>query len=131
MCKLCFKLFALLLCCTSRQLRHYPPDIYACASWFSIPPSVQSLNQKTQKTHISSQDIFTLFHLNRSFKFVSKTSNFLIPIIGWSMFLTGTSVQKQRTRSPLHCTNIAFIGSYVYVLLAHQRSQNYSCGHPK
>lgn len=35
------------------------------------------------------QDIYTLFHLNRDFKFISKTSNFLIPIIGWSMFLTG------------------------------------------
>lgn len=35
------------------------------------------------------QDIFTLFHLNRPFKFVSKTSIFFIPIIGWSMFLTG------------------------------------------
>ena len=40
---------------------------------------------------VTVQDIFTLFHLNRSFKFVSKTSNFLIPIIGWSMFLTGKS----------------------------------------
>ena len=36
------------------------------------------------------QDIFTLFYLDRPFKFVSKTSNFLIPIVGWSMFLTGT-----------------------------------------
>ena len=35
------------------------------------------------------QDIYTLFHLDRDFKFISKTSNFLIPIIGWSMFLTG------------------------------------------
>lgn len=35
------------------------------------------------------QDIFTLFHLDRPFKFVSKTSNFFIPIVGWSMFLTG------------------------------------------
>lgn len=35
------------------------------------------------------QDIYSLFHLNRPFKFISKTSNFLIPIIGWSMFLTG------------------------------------------
>lgn len=39
--------------------------------------------------HQSFLDIFSLFHLDRSFKFVSKTSNFLIPIIGWSMFLTG------------------------------------------
>lgn len=35
------------------------------------------------------QDIFSLFHLDRPFKFVSKTSNFYIPIVGWSMFLTG------------------------------------------
>eukprot|EP00884_Botryococcus_braunii_P019371 jgi/Botrbrau1/6117/Bobra.331_2s0012.1 len=39
--------------------------------------------------HLSALDIFTLFHLNRPFKFVSKTSVFFIPIIGWSMFLTG------------------------------------------
>ena len=37
------------------------------------------------------QDIFSLFHLDRPFKFVSKTSNFYIPIVGWSMFLTGRS----------------------------------------
>lgn len=37
------------------------------------------------------QDIFSLFHLDRSFKFISKTSNFYIPIVGWSMFLTGES----------------------------------------
>lgn len=51
------------------------------------------------------QDIFTLFYLDRPFKFVSKTSNFLIPIVGWSMFLTGdapshacqTPLQMQRS----------------------------------
>ena len=37
------------------------------------------------------QDIYTLFHLSRPFKFISKTSNFLIPIVGWSMFMTGQS----------------------------------------
>lgn len=37
----------------------------------------------------SLQDIFSLFHLNRPFKFISKTSIFFIPIVGWSMFLTG------------------------------------------
>lgn len=35
------------------------------------------------------QDIYSLFHLQRPFKFISKTSNFVIPIVGWSMFLTG------------------------------------------
>lgn len=39
--------------------------------------------------HASYLDIFTLFSLWRGFKFVSKTSNFMIPIVGWSMFLTG------------------------------------------
>ena len=39
--------------------------------------------------HQSFLDIYTLFWLARPFKFISKTSNFLIPIIGWSMFLTG------------------------------------------
>ena len=39
--------------------------------------------------HASFLDIFALFHLGRPFKFVSKTSNFLIPIIGWAMYLTG------------------------------------------
>ena len=39
--------------------------------------------------HQSFMDIYSLFHLWRFFKFVSKTSNFYIPIIGWSMFLTG------------------------------------------
>lgn len=37
----------------------------------------------------SPQDITTLFHIRRDFKFISKTSNFLIPIIGWTMYLTG------------------------------------------
>ena len=37
------------------------------------------------------QDIFSLFHLDRSFKFISKTSNFYIPVVGWSMFMTGKS----------------------------------------
>lgn len=39
--------------------------------------------------HQSFLDIYTLFQLGRPFKFISKTSNFLIPIIGWSMYLTG------------------------------------------
>ena len=38
------------------------------------------------------QDIYSLFHLDRPFKFISKTSNFFIPIVGWSMFLTGMHI---------------------------------------
>lgn len=54
--------------------------------------------------HLSVQDIYTLFHVNRDFKFISKTSNFLIPIIGWSMFLTGhVMINRVDRRSQLEC----------------------------
>jgi 1-acyl-sn-glycerol-3-phosphate acyltransferase len=54
--------------------------------------------------HLSFLDIYTLFHLNRDFKFISKTSNFLIPIIGWSMFLTGhVMINRIDRRSQLEC----------------------------
>eukprot|EP00887_Chlorella_sp_A99_P003758 scaffold7.g3758.t1 len=54
--------------------------------------------------HLSFLDIYTLFWLNRDFKFISKTSNFLIPIIGWSMFLTGhVMINRVDRRSQLEC----------------------------
>ena len=47
-------------------------------------------------------DIYSLFHLWRFFKFISKTSNFLIPIIGWSMYLTGhVGLKRTDKRSQL------------------------------
>ncbi|KAK9843662.1 hypothetical protein WJX81_001549 [Elliptochloris bilobata] len=54
--------------------------------------------------HQSFLDIFSLFHLDRSFKFISKTSNFYIPIVGWSMFLTGhVMLNRMDRRSQLKC----------------------------
>lgn len=54
--------------------------------------------------HESFLDIYTLFHLDRDFKFISKTSNFLIPIIGWSMFLTGhVMINRVDRRSQIEC----------------------------
>lgn len=54
--------------------------------------------------HQSFLDIYSLFHLNRSFKFISKTSVFLIPIIGWSMFLTGhVMLNRVDRRSQIKC----------------------------
>lgn len=54
--------------------------------------------------HLSFLDIYTLFHLHQDFKFISKTSNFLIPIIGWSMFLTGhVMINRVDRRSQLEC----------------------------
>jgi 1-acyl-sn-glycerol-3-phosphate acyltransferase len=48
--------------------------------------------------HASFMDIYSLFHLRRPFKFISKTSNFLIPVVGWSMFLTGHVPLKRMER---------------------------------
>ncbi|KAL3698716.1 hypothetical protein R1sor_012792 [Riccia sorocarpa] len=54
--------------------------------------------------HQSFLDVYTLFLLGRPFKFISKTSNFLIPIIGWSMYLTGhVPLKRMDTRSQLEC----------------------------
>lgn len=54
--------------------------------------------------HLSFLDIFSLFHLNRPFKFISKTSNFFIPIIGWSMFLTGhIMINRTDKKSQIAC----------------------------
>lgn len=77
---------------------------FMCCSLSSVTMLLPGVAKQMQMA--VAQDIFTLFHLNRPFKFVSKTSNFLIPIIGWSMFLTGQSrcsVHSHRTiLVPLH-----------------------------
>ena len=39
-------------------------------------------------------------------QFISKTSNFLIPIIGWSMYLTGhVPLKRMDKRSQMECLN--------------------------
>jgi 1-acyl-sn-glycerol-3-phosphate acyltransferase len=54
--------------------------------------------------HQSFMDIYSLFRLRRPFKFISKTSNFVIPIVGWSMFLTGhVMLNRVDRRSQLKC----------------------------
>eukprot|EP00249_Psilotum_nudum_P008741 c21482_g1_i2 orf=234-1283(+) len=54
--------------------------------------------------HQSFLDIYTLLLLGRPFKFISKTSNFFIPIIGWSMYLTGhIPLHRMDTKSQIEC----------------------------
>ena len=55
------------------------------------------------------QDIFSLFHLDRSFKFISKTSNFYIPIVGWSMFMTGESAPCSADSQAASCCSTAML----------------------
>ena len=54
--------------------------------------------------YASEQDIFSLYHLKRSLKYISKLSNFLIPVIGWSMFLTGhVPLRRTDRKSQIRC----------------------------
>ncbi|KAJ8768137.1 hypothetical protein K2173_021077 [Erythroxylum novogranatense] len=54
--------------------------------------------------HQSFLDIFTLLTLGRSFKFISKTSIFLYPIIGWAMSMMGViPLKRMDSRSQLDC----------------------------
>ncbi|PIN18518.1 1-acyl-sn-glycerol-3-phosphate acyltransferase [Handroanthus impetiginosus] len=54
--------------------------------------------------HQSFLDIYTLLTLGRSFKFISKTSVFLYPIIGWAMFLLGViPLKRMDNKSQLDC----------------------------
>ncbi|CAN1809499.1 1-acyl-sn-glycerol-3-phosphate acyltransferase BAT2, chloroplastic [Linum perenne] len=54
--------------------------------------------------HQSFLDIYTLLTMGRSFKFISKTSIFLYPIIGWAMSMLGTiPLKRMDSRSQLEC----------------------------
>ncbi|XP_078446941.1 phospholipid/glycerol acyltransferase family protein isoform X2 [Wolffia australiana] len=54
--------------------------------------------------HQSFLDIYTLLTLGKSFKFISKRSIFLFPVIGWAMFLLGIiPIRRMDTRSQMDC----------------------------
>ncbi|KAG2434449.1 hypothetical protein HYH02_012279 [Chlamydomonas schloesseri] len=96
-----------------RLAQHFVNNLWACASTApfykvtiigreNLPPPDKPVVYVAN--HQSFLDIYSLFHLQRPFKFISKTSNFLIPIIGWSMFLTGhVMINRVDRRSQLKC----------------------------
>lgn len=54
--------------------------------------------------HQSFLDIYTLLTLGRCFKFISKTSIFVYPVIGWAMFLMGViPLKRMDSRSQMDC----------------------------
>ncbi|XP_058186252.1 1-acyl-sn-glycerol-3-phosphate acyltransferase BAT2, chloroplastic isoform X2 [Rhododendron vialii] len=54
--------------------------------------------------HQSFLDIYALLAIGRSFKFISKTSIFVFPIIGWAMILMGViPLRRMDPRSQLEC----------------------------
>lgn len=68
----------------------------------NLPPS--DIPAVYVSNHQSFLDIYTLLTLGRSFKFISKTSIFLYPIIGWAMFLLGViPLKRMDSKSQLDC----------------------------
>ncbi|KNA16534.1 hypothetical protein SOVF_088210 [Spinacia oleracea] len=54
--------------------------------------------------HQSFLDIYALLTVGRNFKFISKTSIFLFPIIGWAMYFLGViPLKRMDSRSQLEC----------------------------
>ncbi|CAI9098821.1 OLC1v1035538C4 [Oldenlandia corymbosa var. corymbosa] len=83
--------------------------------------------------HQSFLDIYTLLTLGRSFKFISKTSIFLFPIIGWAMYLLGTiPLKRMDSRSQLdclrRCMDLVKKGASVFFFPEGTRSRNGTLG---
>lgn len=67
--------------------------------------------------HQSFLDIYTLLSLGKSFKFISKTGIFVIPIIGWAMSMMGVvPLKRMDPRSQVVCYSL-FLPHFSSVLL--------------
>lgn len=83
--------------------------------------------------HQSYLDIYTLLILGRSFKFISKTAIFLIPVVGWAMYLMGTiPLKRMDSRSQLEtlkrCINLIKKGASVFFFPEGTRSKDGKLG---
>ncbi|CAM0956612.1 unnamed protein product [Alopecurus aequalis] len=96
-----------------RRAQHYIAKIWATLSismfykleiegMENLPPN--SSPAVYVANHQSFLDIYTLLTLGRCFKFISKTSIFMFPIIGWAMYLLGViPLRRMDSRSQLDC----------------------------
>lgn len=67
--------------------------------------------------HQSFLDIYTLLSLGKSFKFISKTGIFVIPIIGWAMYMMGVvPLKRMDPRSQVVCSLCFSLIFQVFVL---------------
>ncbi|XP_020248195.1 1-acyl-sn-glycerol-3-phosphate acyltransferase 1, chloroplastic [Asparagus officinalis] len=78
--------------------------------------------------HQSFLDTYTLLTLGRNFKFISKTSIFVIPIVGWAMFLMGLiPLRRMDSRSQL-CVELLKKGASVFFFPEGTRSKDGKLG---
>lgn len=83
--------------------------------------------------HQSFLDIYTLLTLGRSFKFISKTGIFVIPIVGWAMVLMGLiPLRRMDSRSQLaslkRCMDLVKKGASVFFFPEGTRSMDGKLG---
>ncbi|KAG6421205.1 hypothetical protein SASPL_117755 [Salvia splendens] len=78
--------------------------------------------------HQSFLDIRTLLTLGISFKFISKTSIFLYPIIGWAMFLLGVIPLKRTDSRSQLCISLIKKGASVFFFPEGTRSRDGKLG---
>lgn len=135
----CLAPFVMLFDKSRRLAQHFVNNIWAKVSttpFYSVeivgkenlPPADKPVVYVAN--HQSFLDIYSLFHLNRPFKFISKTSNFMIPIVGWSMFLTGhVMLNRIDRRSQLECLKqcIALLGMSAPVLFFPEGTRSKDC----
>uniref|UniRef100_A0A803LME8 1-acyl-sn-glycerol-3-phosphate acyltransferase n=1 Tax=Chenopodium quinoa TaxID=63459 RepID=A0A803LME8_CHEQI len=105
--------FVLLFDRYRRRAHHFVAKMWATLSitpFFNV--EVEGLEHLPQpdtpaiyvSNHQSFLDIYALLTLGRSFKFISKTSIFLYPIIGWAMYLMGViPLKRMDSRSQMEC----------------------------
>ncbi|XP_072987927.1 1-acyl-sn-glycerol-3-phosphate acyltransferase BAT2, chloroplastic [Typha latifolia] len=105
--------FVLLFDRYRRRAHHVIAKIWATVTIFPFYKfeieGMENLPRQTMpavyvSNHQSFLDIYTLLTLGRCFKFISKTSIFLFPIIGWAMFFLGViPLRRMDSRSQLDC----------------------------
>ncbi|KAK3006999.1 hypothetical protein RJ639_017060 [Escallonia herrerae] len=83
--------------------------------------------------HQSFLDIYALLTLGRSFKFISKTAIFLIPVIGWAMYLMGLiPLKRMDSRSHMaslkRCMDLVKKGGSVFFFPEGTRSKDGKLG---
>lgn len=108
--------FVLLFDRYRRKFHHFIAKIWASISiypfykidiegWENMPSSDTAAVYVSN--HQSFLDIYTLLSLGKSFKFISKTGIFVIPIIGWAMSMMGVvPLKRMDPRSQLVCYSL-------------------------